>query len=119
MKVKKYVGRKILRRMEYENRVIEKTYNTIDTFENEKKSIYNEYSELTLLEDKIELYKCMRVNVNGNLGRLYELRKRIKEGRYRYEIYLTKEEIKELLDEDYVVVIEGMGEVDKEDLEKI
>lgn len=95
--------------------------------ENTLKQNISDYVESTLFDENdvriiakdIDLYTCATYQVNGDLAMLCEIRNKWSNNKYKYNSLRTKEEIKTLLKENYVVAVKGFGEVDIEDLNKI
>lgn len=118
----KYIGRKI--RKTYDMSVIHKDsiveeLNIVTDFEKYKNDIENEDYKIELLQDNIILYKCDIKNSNGNLAILSNIREKWAKGKFDYRNFYTKSEIKNFLDNDYLVAIEGLQEVNLENLDNL
>lgn len=119
---KKYTGRKIRRIYDMssvEKKNIVEEFNIIESFESFKNDLENEDWKIELLEDNILLYKCDIKTSNGNLEKLIEIRKYWEKGIFEYRDFYTKSEIERLLKDDYLVAVQGLQEIDVEDLEKL
>lgn len=122
-KVKKYLGRKIriVQDMNNYNNNILKEENIIGDFEKfveYAKSFYGNDVEIKLLEDNLTLYKC-DIRKTKELNEQYKIRDMWAKGIFDYRDYFTKKEIEELLKEDYFIAIEGLQEIDLNDLDKL
>lgn len=118
---KKFIGRKIRRTYDMsgvtENRVEE--FNIVENFESFKNNLANEDWKVELLEDNIVLYKCDVKASNGNLSKLIEIRKYWEKGIFEYDNFYTKSEIKNMLENNELVAVQGLQEIDIDDLEKL
>ena len=120
-KAKKYLGRKVLLAIgDKETECYsEEKRNIIRSFEDFKSDIENSYySSIELLEDNLELYKC-RIFKSDNLAKLVEIKNYISKKEFKYDMLLTKEEIIDLLKDNYVVCLEGFKEIDLEDVDNL
>lgn len=121
MKVKKYIGRKILLATGDANSVyyIEEKRNILRDFEDFKNDVENGYyTKIELLEDNIELYKCQTFKTS-NLSNLANIYDSIAKKNCSYKELLTKKEIVDLLKDDYVVCLEGNKEITLEEAENL
>lgn len=121
-KAKEYLGRKILVEISIkeENINFKKSFNIIRKFENFKNDFNNEYyTNIELLKDNLILYLCDVKTASGNLATLCNIRKLWSKGKYDYSIFLTKEEIRKMLDDDYLVAVQGLQEISESDLDKL
>lgn len=119
-KAKKYLGRKLLLTIGQKDSEVyfEEKINTLRSLEDFKNDVENSYySSIKIIEDNIELYRCSKFKTN-NLATLVELRKRIAT-KCEYNEFLTKEEIIELLKLDYVVCVEGLQEIDLDNINQL
>lgn len=119
---KKFIGRKVRRVYDLsgiEKKNIVEEFNIIQSFEDFKNDIRNEDYLVELLEDNITLYKCDIKISNGNLAKLVEIRKTWEKGIFDYRDFYTKFEIKSMLENDYLVAVQGLQEINMDDLEKI
>ena len=119
---KKYIGRKIRRVYDMscvESKDIVEEFNIIESFESFKNDLRNEDWKVELLEDNILLYKCDIKTSNGNLSKLVEIRKYWEKGIFEYRDFYTKSEIKTMLEDNCLVAVQGLQEIDLEDLEKL
>lgn len=121
-KIKKYLGKKIRIMQDmngYNNNIlIEK--NIIEDFEKfiqYAKSFYGNDIEIQLLEDNLTLYKC-DIRKTDKLSDQCKIREIWKKGIFDYCNFFTKKEIEKLLKENYFVAIEGLQEIELEDLNK-
>lgn len=120
-KAKKYLGRKILVKIETGNERTDyqKEFNIIRSLEDFKNDCENEmYTSIELLEDNIELYRC-DIRKTNDLGALYEIRKYWAKGSFDYREFLTKQEIIKKLENDYCVAVEGLQEIELEDAKEL
>lgn len=111
--VKKYLGKKVLAKCSYCDDCGEKI-NIAEGY------VLNEiYDSIELLEDNITLYLCDTKKTN-DLSDLVNIRNNwLKNNAYDYHNFLTKEEIIDLLNQDWLVAVEGLGEIGIEDIEKL
>jgi len=98
-KAKKYIGRKVLFKIAFDGEVyFEEKENIVTSMEKlieakDKGTYYGRYfTDVELLEDNIELYKCSYTRVSA-LEDLYRIREAWNKGIFNYCEYLTKEEI--------------------------
>lgn len=115
-KVKKYEGRKILTRVGNKNDLCytENKLNIIRSFEDFKNDIENYYyTSIELLEDNLTLYRCQILKAN-NLSKLVYIRDNIA-NKCNYDTFLTKDEIIDLLENDYIVCLENNKEISLEE----
>lgn len=120
-KVKKYIGRKILVKIDTGNPEtdFEKKINIVRSLEDFKNDVENEmYTSIELLQDNLTLYKCESKHTS-DLSELVNIRDRWKAGIYKYDIFLTKEEIMDYLRKEYLVAVAGLQEVDVLDVENL
>lgn len=120
-KVKKYIGRKILVKIDTGNPEtdFEKKINIVRSLEDFKNDVENEmYTSIELLQDNLTLYKC-ELKHTSDLSELVNIRDRWKAGIYKYDIFLTKEEIMDYLRKEYLVAVAGLQEVDVLDVENL
>ncbi len=122
MEAKKYLGRKVLVKMPHIEgcQDSEEKINIVRSFESFKNDDENDiYESIELLEDSITLYYC-DVRKPRNLSERASIRDYwLKENSYDYRNFLTKDEIIELLNKDYLVAVEGLKEIDIDDIEKL
>lgn len=120
-KAKKYLGRKVFVKLPHVEgcQDFEKKINIVRSFENFKNDIENEmYSTIELLENNITLYYC-DIRKTNNLANLCDIKNHWAKGIFDYREFFTKEEIKKMLENDYLVAVEGLQEIDLEDLDKL
>ncbi|MCI8396809.1 MAG: hypothetical protein HFJ52_03950 [Clostridia bacterium] len=118
---KKYEGRKILVKVESgdKNTDYSKKINIVRSLESFKNDVENDmYTSVELIEDNLTLYQC-DVKKTSDLAKIHEIRSCWAKGKFNYDIFLTKNEIKELLENDALVAINGLQEIELEDLEKL
>lgn len=120
-KAKKYIGRKILLEIGEKGSIayFREERNFVCSVEDLKNDVELKemYSNIEVLEDNIELYKCSKYNPQ-NLSQLKNIREHIAK-RCKYNDYFTKAEIIDLLKNDYIVCIEGLQEIDLNDIENL
>lgn len=116
---KKYKGRKVRCIMHLNNIDDVVEINIVRTLEDFKSDIHNalaKYDEIEIIEDNINLYYCQLVR---GISAINETRQFFwNKGIYRYDTFLTKEEIKEKL-KDYYIAVEGLQEITENDLVKL
>lgn len=116
-----YKGRKILVKIDTGDvkTDFEEERNIVVSLESFKDDIDNEmYTSIELLQDNLILYKC-DLRKSDNLGDICKTRDYWKKGCFNYREFLTKNEIIEKLNNDYLVAIEGLQEIDIEDIDKL
>ena len=122
MEAKKYLGRKVLVKMPHveDCQDFEEKINIVRSFESFKNDDENDiYESIELLEDSITLYYC-DVRKPRNLSETAIIRDSwLKENAYDYRKFLTKDEIIELLNKNYLVAVEGLKEISINDIEKL
>lgn len=114
--IKRYKGRKILTTIgnKKDEFYTESTINIVRSFEDFKNDIENSYyTSIELLEDNLVLYRCQIFKTN-DLAKLTDIREHIAK-KCNYNIFLTKDEIVNLLENDYVVCIESIKEISLEE----
>lgn len=120
-KAKKYLGRKVLVKLPHVEgcQDFEEKINIVRSFESFKNDVENEmYDTIELLEDNIILYYC-DIKKTNNLANLCDIKNYWAKGIFKYREFFTKEEIKKMLENDYLVAVEGLQEIDLEDLDKL
>lgn len=119
--VKKYNGRKILVRIDTGNSEtnFEEKLNIVRSLEDFKNDVENEmYTSIELLQDNLILYKC-ELKHTSDLAELVNIRDRWKRGIFKYNKFLTKEEIVDYLKKDYLVAVAGLQEIDLKEAENL
>ena len=118
---KLYNGRKILVKIDTgdEQTSFEEKRNIVCSLESFKNDINNEmYTSIKLLEDNLNLYKC-EIKKYSELAKLCDIRDWWKKGNFNYNKFLTKNEIIDLLKNGYLVAVEGLQEIDLENVDKL
>lgn len=118
---KVYRGRKILVKIDAGDANInfKEERNIITSLESFKNDINNEmYTSIELLQDNLTLYKC-DLRKSDNLENICKIRDHWKKGQFAYRDFLTKNEIIEKLNNDYLVAVEGLQEIDIKDVEQL
>lgn len=121
-KANTYKGRKVLVEVGEKGTdcYTSKEMNIIRSFESFKNDLENEFwDNITLLEDNLTLFHCDIRKVDGDVKLLYDIRKLWEKGHYDYRDFYTKSEIEKLLEDNYYVAVEGLQEIDENDLEKL
>jgi len=77
-----------------------------------------EYTSIDLLEDNLTLYKCDILKTNQP-SIILEKRKRWAKKDFDYRDFYTKDEIINLLKNDYLVAVQGLQEIELEDIDKL
>lgn len=116
-KAKKFKGRKILVKIDTGDTLTSyrKEMNIVCSFEDFKNDFNNNmYTSIELLQDNLILYKC-DIRKTNDLATLYNIRRTWEKGIFIYDTYLTKNEIINLLKEDYLVAVQGLQEIELED----
>lgn len=119
--VKKYNGRKILVKIDTGNSEtdFEEKLNIVRSLEDFKNDVENEmYTSIELLQDNLTLYKC-ELKHTSDLAELVNIRDRWKKGFYKYDKFLTKEEIVNYLKNNYLVAVAGLQEIDLKEAENL
>lgn len=121
-KVKKYLGRKIRRTfISYDKNEMEdivEEFNTLKTIQMIKDYDLNDDYKYELIADNLVLYYC-DIRKTNNIVSLCDIRNHWAKGIFKYREFFTKEEIKKMLENDYCVAVEGLQEIDLEDLDKL
>lgn len=118
---KVYRGRKILVKIDAGDANInfKEERNIITSLESFKNDINNEmYTSIELLQDNLTLYKC-DLRKSDKLENICKIRDYWKKGQFAYRDFLTKNEIIEKLNNDYLVAVEGLQEIDIKDVDKL
>lgn len=118
---KVYKGRKILVKIDAGDANInfKEERNIITSLESFKNDINNEmYTSIELLQDNLTLYKC-DLRKSDKLENICKIRDCWKKGQFAYRDFLTKNEIIEKLNNDYLVAVEGLQEIDIKDVDKL
>lgn len=118
---KVFEGRKILVKIDTGDIMtsFEEERNIVVSLESFKNDLNNEmYTSIVLLQDNLTLYKC-DLRKSDNLEDICKIRDYWKKGRFNYREFLTKNEIIEKLNDNYLVAIEGLQEIDIEDANKL
>lgn len=123
--MKKYLGRKVLFTIKSDEEIqYEKEMNIITSIERleiaKDKGYYAGiyFTDIELVKDNIELYKC-DVRSSSNLEALVATNQAWNKGIFNYREYLTKEEIINALKNGCCVAVEGLGEIELEDIQKL
>lgn len=97
------------------------TFGIIGNFDEYKENYEILHSDVTInkLQDNVTLYNVDIKNAIGDLANLCNIRNRWAKGIFDYREYLTKQQIKELLEKDYLVAVQGLQEINLEDLDKL
>lgn len=114
--IKRYNGRKVLVTTgdKTDEFYKEEKINIVRSFEDFKNDVENSYySSIELLEDNLELYRCEKFKTS-DLAKLVDIRNQIAR-RCHYNTYLTKNEIINLLENDYIICIENVKEISLEE----
>lgn len=120
-KIKKYNGRKILAKIDTGDVAtsFEETFNIVRSLEDFKNDVENEmYTSVELLQDNLTLYKC-ELKHTSDLSELVNIRERWAKGIYKYDKFLTKEEIIDYLKKDYLVAVAGLQEIDLQEAKNL
>lgn len=88
-------------------------------FEDFKKEYEDEYTKIELVKENVILYKVDIKDASGSLGKLIEIRNKWNSKKYDYRYFYTKEQIKLFLENGLFVAIEGIGEINEEELNKL
>lgn len=118
---KVFEGRKILVKIDTGDTTtsFEEEKNIVVSLEDYKADLNNEmYTSIELLQDNLTLYKC-DLRKSDNLNDICKIRDYWKKGRFDYRYFLTKDEIIEKLNDNYLVAVEGLQEIDIEDVNKL
>lgn len=118
---KKFEGRKILVKIQSgdKNTDYSKELNITRSLESFKSDVENDmYSSVELIEDNLTLYQC-EIKKTNDLAKLHEIRGRWAKGKFNYDTFLTKNEIKKLLENDALIAVNGLQEIELEDLDRL
>lgn len=94
------------------------TFNTLKSYKEILNDYhYDMYDNIELIKDNLILYHCTYYNPN-NLQELTNIRNNISR-KLTYDTFLTKEEIIDLLNKNYIVCVEYLKEIDLNQAEKL
>ena len=72
--------------------------------------------KINKLQDNVTLYKVDVKCSNGDLATLHNIRENWAHNKFDYDAFYTKEQIKALLEKDFLVAVKGLQEIDLKDL---
>lgn len=121
MKIRGEIGRKVkvTFNTEYgENDFVRNTIKELKDFIKDE-NLEATQAQVEIIEDNIILYRCDIKDSRGDLAKLGNIREYWARNKFDFSKLCTKEEIKEYLENGYFIAVEGLKEIDLNDLEKI
>lgn len=121
MKIRGEIGRKVKVTFNTEYGEYNSVRNTIKELKDfiRDENLETAQAHVEIIEDNIILYRCDIKNSYGALNKLGNIREHWARNDFDYSKLCTKEEIKEYLQKDYLIAVEGLKEINLNDLEKI